>query len=329
MLQIIHKEHELCLKSIRVKKPYSVGNRKIFVITHNLIDPLLIQTPAVVLPYNYSLFDNNYFQIDILVKDRLFISLLDKMVSHIWRRISIYEKNLVLKDWLYIPKELTADDCAKIRLKNENVNNVSVFTSERHEMSYRNLSKNDMIQAIFQIEKIIVDLHDNCTFYFKVLQIKKCFQSKDTIFNKCIMDNDTDVSKYEKMLSYGISVDAVCHKMQIDSIGQHVIDYFRKIKTCSKTGPPPPPPKKGPPPPPPMMPPPPPPPMMAGTTNKTDLKFLQDIKSGNFKLRKSNQEVQSNKLKLKETLKSMRNGLEPPSLEDILAAKSRLIKLNK
>jgi hypothetical protein len=294
---------------IRIKKRCMVSEDiSIFPIVFNN-DPLLIQTPCATLAYQYMLFDNKYFQMDLSINDTLFINMIQKLVSFLLENKALQQfiSTLFLKNNI----QLLSPSLIKLRLQNDNVDSIQVFNASRERILLNNISKFDQIYAIFQVDKFVI-CKTNMYFTFKVVQIKKLWLSSGDLANNKCMIIEFDDTKYKKMLSIGISIDAVEHKMKMDNIpSSHILDFMKQPGQQSRKMLIPPPP----PPPPPKLPPPPPPPMLP-PSNLMKMAFLGDIKNQNFKLKK---------IVVSEYEKN--ENFKPPSLKDILSAKDRLKKL--
>lgn len=310
-MYILSTQDTVNFKSIRIKKPYYVHGKLVYNIFYEN-DPLLCQTPISSIAYNYMVFDNKYFQIDIEISQKEFIDKITSIMQNICQRLKIKDK--IIKDGIrLIPKT----DTHLLRLRNENVDSIKVFNNDKQNIDIKNLSRLDRIIAIFQFDKVIVD-DQQVTFHLNAIQFKKLWLNCDTVSNECMVVAE-DFSKYDKMLSYGIPLEAVKQKMLLESISLIDIDKFiqRKAKPCIS---------------PPQPPPPPPPPTFSNnkiSNNKPMLAFIGDIKAGNFKLKSCVvNEEEKKKTIINKILRNVdQNKYSPPSLEAIIAAKNNLRKV--
>ena len=152
---------------------------------------------------------------------------------------------------------------------------------------------------------------------------------------------DVDLTKYNKMKQLGIQVEAIEHKMIMEGLKKDCIKYWMDFQALRLTHTPLPNKGNGHPP---LPPPPPPPPIVlhqmkgpsfAGGAPKLP-DFLRDIKSNNFSLKKrgENDVTPSNKVNTKLVSKIATKfkddfGYQPPTLQDILNARSSLKKVAK
>jgi hypothetical protein len=322
---IIKKTSDIDVTQIKIKVPYEFNNKKIFNVYYNEDDPLLIETPDCYLPYNYNLYDNRYFQMDLVIlnNDAEFTACLDHIISYIHSKIANkYDVSKTCE--LYHGKN-------KIKLKNNNFDTIRVFNNNRELIDIKNLSKDDRVKCIIQLDKVFINNKmKSDSINFKIFQIKKIDKSIDVFKCPSLFDlsSSIDLSKYDKMLSIGIPLEAVKHKMKLDGINSSDITNYKNNKPPPPPFglPPPPPPPFGLPPPPPPFGLPPPPfgltvahtkPSACIATNKPPtidelLKAKGSLKNGIIKL-----DIKPNKPK---------SPFEPPSLSDILSARNNLKK---
>ena len=306
MVQILTDSSKLDLSTIKIKKPYAVGDRTIYDL-HVNNEPILIQTPVCHVPYAYSLFDNKYFQMDLVVKDDNFKKMLDEIAANIYERIEKYsDATIDKKDMIEIYKK-SEGDSYRLRLKNGNCELIRVFDIHKLRLHIQNIDKNDRVKAIFQIERFIIGA-ENCFFTFKLFQLLKLQSLCDiTKLNDTYLfvENCTDYSKYESMLKVGVPREAVRNKMIMDGLTEDDIDKFDSKPKAAKPAPPPPPPL----------------PLSLKSKHKpvidnARVAFLNDIKGSAFALKP---------VKIEKKSKNTDN-LLVPSLDQILQARSRLKK---
>jgi hypothetical protein len=342
-IHIIHKitADNLSLDKIRVVKPFNFENKYFFNIFYDKNHPLLIQTPLCNLPYRYMLYDNKYFQIDIFFETIEFKILVEKIITHIKEKIITNKKySKLFKDKKYIDSIMSLpNNMFKLRAKNSDVDSINVYNFNRTKIDIRNVERNDQIKAIIQIEKFIID-KDSYTFLFKIMQIKKhCVIDTYSSNVKCLFIEDdspqpiqevqvepNEYGRFLKMLKMGVPMIGVVQKMQLEGYDESDINEFSQMQNNSKVL------SKSPCLP--SPPPPPPPPRISSLGTKKDTQtsqqptfaFLNDIKNGQFTLKKACIVEKDKRDALKEKLMKFVDKLKPapPSLEEILNAKSRL-----
>ena len=347
-INIIHKIENLALDKIRVVKPYNFENKYFFNIFYDRNYPLLIQTPICILPYRYMLYDNKYFQIDMFFDIVEFKNLIEVILKHINNKIKKKYKT-ILNDKNYIDTVMKMpNNMFKLRAKNTNVDSINVYNYNRNRIDIRNIERNDQIKALIQIEKFLID-KDSYSFLFKIIQIKKhCIIDPFSPNIKCLfVENEIDninidininkqLEKYErfsKMLKMGVPMMGVIQKMQLEGFEEEDIAQFTQLKNRKIVSINPSPHSSSLPLPPPPPPPPPPPLSFIGipkSAPQQPLAFLNDIKNGQFTLKKAViTEVDKKELLKAKLMKFVdKSKPAPPTLEDILNAKSRL-KSNK
>lgn len=313
---------KLCfnIDKVQIIKPYIIENKKIFNILYNK-HQLLIQTPLCTLPYRYMLYDNKYFQIDLFFTLQEFKDIIDKIIDPIHKKIK-RRYPLLIKNKNYIDPIMTINDTFKLRAKNLNIESIGVYNYNKNKIDIRNIERNDQIKAIIQLERIIIDI-DSYYFTFKIIQIKKN-QNIDFFspnINCLIKDDDNEIvpvikyEKFTKMLKLGVPIQGVMQKMQLEGFIEVDIKYFLELQNKQKSNMPPPPP-------------PPPPPISFSKSllnkNQEPLAFLANIKNGQFTLKKAIIIDKNNIIKDKILKYVDKSKPTPPSLQDILNAKSSL-----
>lgn len=290
---------EIEYNKIKIKQPYlSSGNKKIFNI-HYGNSCFLLQTPCITLAYKITVYDNNYCTADFLFDDnKSFIMMVESIYDNVCRRISRFEKLP-----LHVRSNIKEN---KLRVKNDNIDSIKCFDASLNLISYKTLHQHDRIKALIQIQRVLLNIESHeLFFHLNVLQIRKMTPLAE--FDKCFLHDD--LTKYEKMLSFGIPLDALRHKMQIDNISTDAIERFFNKKRV-----------KAPPPPPPL----PPCPIAMPENKNGGLPFLNDILKGQFKLKKHEHKQETKKDDILLQLKNVNNGYSPPSLNDLLQAKNSL-----
>jgi len=292
--QIVCSSDDIDINDIKINKPYTThDNRMIFNITRGSNFPLVFQTPTGYVPYDFLTINNNRFQIDIIISESKFVDLLQNIADTITNRISNKYPTSTC-----FPLYTELDNSSyKIRFRNGQKGNVRTFNLKREEIQLSDISKDDKIDVIFQIDKVVCS--DKYTYFsMKILQIRK--HERASIKNTESMFVD-ELDVYKRMVKMGVPIAAVKQKMLLAGVCP------TKIASFSGTGIPPPPP----------LPPPPPPPMLFSVKQQPPpLAFLNDIKNGSFVLKKTN-------LRDK-VLKNVKTNNLVPTLQDILDAKSKL-----
>jgi hypothetical protein len=152
---------------------------------------------------------------------------------------------------------------------------------------------------------------------------------------------DVELTKYNKMKQLGIPVEAIEHKMIMEGLKKDCIKYWMDFQTLRLSHTPLPNKVNGQPP---LPPPPPPPPVVLPQLKDSSLKvgtnklpdFLRDIKSNNFSLKKRGESEITPLTKVNTKLVSKIAskfkddfGYQPPTLQDILNARSSLKKVSQ
>lgn len=302
------------LDVVKVMVPYYIDDKAFFDL-HGGVGriPLLVQTPVCVLRYKYNLYDDGFFSLDLYCTQSKFKDFLDKLMSMILTRVrrkyhGLFNKRMV--------SQLITDE-GKLRLKTPNVDMLSVFDHGKQKVELQQIQKTDRLQALFQIEKLVVDTKI-VYFQTKLLQLKK---------NVVVVNNDLPMFKEEahgmstsvlerfrKMLKMGVPIMAVRQKMTMEGHTEQEIAEVCGLGVRKGGGPPPPPPP-GPPPPPPLR--------LGGMGGPPP--FLKDIASGNFDLKKAAERVVVPKAADK-VLKFVDRSKMVPTLQEILDAKAKLGK---
>ena len=190
-IQVFNNIHNL--QSIKVKKPYKV-NDIIYIFDISFQNqPLLLQSSPCIVPYSYYVFDNKSLQLDIQSCDVPFKNTLTTINKHIINKVSKFDNTILQhKCFLDYVKEVKHDQSNntndfKLRLRNVNVNNVSVFDIKNNLVNLTTIQTFDRIMCLFQIQKLIVQ-KDTYYFQVSVVQIKKLNIPLLTI-KECVIDS--------------------------------------------------------------------------------------------------------------------------------------------
>lgn len=314
------------VNNITVSKPYSVtDNTYVFNIKY-MKNVCLIQTPISIIPYSYSLYDNNSFKIDIISDAYVFHRMLDNISSCIINKINKYDVKYLHDKSIKSITSNVDNKKYKISFMNKDANNIYTFNSKQEPISLTTLHTFDKIICLFELKRLV--LKNNKGFWqTNLLQIKKCSNTIQPSFAHCLIVSANDTStnindkyvSYMKMFQMKIPLEAIRHKMLIDGLTENDFDIWSKTINSQTPRPHPLPPP--PPPPPPLLP-------LNKNISKIPLKnisngpeFLKDISSGNFQLRNTNTIKQK-------VLATVSKEYAPPSLNDIRSALSKLKKVN-
>jgi hypothetical protein len=149
---------------------------------------------------------------------------------------------------------------------------------------------------------------------------KQCKDCLINIVNTLETYGGVNLDKYNKMKSLGVPLEAIEHKMTMDGLNRDCIKYWMDFTKLVSVQAPPPPPL-----------PPPLPTLLTRVNNGAPkppiakLGFLKDIMSNNFALKRVQKEHHN--VNMTKKLKN-RFGYEPPSLDDIVNARSNLKKVS-
>jgi hypothetical protein len=335
MYHIIGRKEDCDIDCIKVKKPYvTSSNIHVFDISYNK-KPLLVQTPVGTIPYSYNIFDNTAFKIDVVFTNNLIYELTNLVHDTILQKINKYNPEMLHKkvciDYINQVNQVKQGEDSpleiKVRLKSPRIDNIGAFDLNRNAIKVSSLQTFDRVICMFQIQRLIV-LKDTYFFQAQLVQVQRLNVNISPLI--CIINDEfshIDFTKYSKMVSLGISIEAVQHKMVLDGLGENAQIHWKSNLLARKTnisksagsiqpcalpcGTPPPPP------------PPPPPLRLSGTSHlQQPMKkpaFLTDILSSNFELKKTS-------IHMPVTKSSIKMGYNAPTLTDILTAKSRLRK---
>lgn len=301
MVNIVVEDKNIDYSKVKIKKPYIVDNNNIFNIYYD-DGPFLIQTPVSFLPDTYNIIDGRSLEMDIIFNDKKFVLLLDKINNYIYDTINKHFDSENIKMY-----KIYNNDDYILNIKNYNYDAIKVFNNDKLIISIQNLSKYDRIKSIFQIEKYIFSKKKSW-FYFKIFQILKLDHGDDITqinSNFLFVQENIDFEKYHKMKQFGVPHFTIEQQMKLDGFNDLEISNFSSRNNSKKNTPPlppPPPPKK-------LIPSPPPPPPL-------NIKLHKNIQNPKQNIQNTHQDQEQ---------KLNKNG--PPSLFEILNAKSRLKKI--
>lgn len=299
-------------KNITVSKPYNVNDDTyVFNIKYKK-GICLIQTTTCIIPYSYSLYDDNSFKLDIVTEASSMYKMMSDICSLVIKKINYYNEEYIKNKNI---REICskAQDKYKLSLRNKDTNNVYTFNSKQEPIALTTLHTFDKVICLFELKRLVIK-NEKVFWQTNLLQIKKCSSTIQPSFSQCLIistDNEnTMYTKYSKMLQMKIPLDAIKHKMLMDGLSENDFNLWSKPQSGPK---------------PPPLPPPPPPPILSSLVKsvKGGPEFLKDISLGNFHLRKA----KSNEVKHK-VLSTVNRDYAPPSLNDIQNALSKLKKTN-
>ena len=190
---------------VKLSVPFKYDNKTIINIIVGNFEPLLIQTPICTVPYRYKLYDDNYFQIDLIHQDDKFKELIDTIINQVCKKVPIKCPNVFEQAF---------------KLKNCDVSTIQVFDGNKNKIDIKSISKHDVVKAIFQIDHVIIQ-EENISFGFKVIQIMKCNPNVNQ--SSCLFDQG-DTERFQKMLSVGVPLEAIRHKMNMENIPSFQIE---------------------------------------------------------------------------------------------------------
>ncbi len=258
---------------VKIMLPYQIDGKNYFDIFYKERgNPLFIQTPVASMPYKYVVYDDKYIYIDLVFSNQDLKVLLDSIAEFILNKIRkkkfikrfMFKVDGTEKDIIPITKIDKIDkDIVKLRLKNSNIDAVTVFDIAKYKIDIRNLERNDRVCAIFQIDKLLID-DESISFQTKLIQIKKQSRLLYDPFcptNRCLfIDTDEqngeedkyatksintpitsqipttvqeqnayiteNFERFSKMLKMGVPLMAVRQKMLLEGLNEMEIDLF-------------------------------------------------------------------------------------------------------
>jgi hypothetical protein len=218
-------DQDVNLSLIRIKKPYIANdNIHIFDISHG-DNALALQTSACVVPYSYYVFDNKSFQFDVHTCDITLKQLLSNINEYILGKIRKYNRAL-LNDKLFLDyvKEVRKEPrCEyRIRLRNVNTNNISVFDKNNGHIDITTLQTFDKVSCLFQIQKLIVQKE---TYYFQasIVQIKK-MNTPLLVLRECLIEDIQDSDDGNDMEN-----NTSCEHDKTDIVPLDMVEHKRQL----------------------------------------------------------------------------------------------------
>ncbi len=310
--------HPPKVENIKIKKPSNMGNKKVFNIYYDYGDgienELLIQSPIMIIPYSVIISENGK-EIQFDCCNDSFVDDMENIRQYIFQRISSKYPDY-FTDKMHLDKIKRKLFGKVFRCHVRDSSDIIVFDQNENQIDIlNNLSAEKKISLIFAIRWFWV-----CNkFYgldFKIYQIKIHLRPTHSLFAKI----EDPYEKYIKMHKLKIPACAIEHKMLLDGLTNDDVQMFLERLKSSIYSPPPPPP-------------PPPPPFTkihssVVTMMKSPLAFLNQIKNGEFKLKKINVEMEAKSKVMNKISKYVDTTRKVPTLDDIISSKSRLKKTN-
>lgn len=238
---IVKTLSDLILKNVKVKRPFtytlpSKVSQTVFRISYKG-QPLLFQTPVVVIPYSYSLYDNERFSLDVILLDNepVFSRLMDSTTEYILQKI---------QKKYHIPS--IVEPCifrSRMRFRTNNIDSIMTFDINNRPLDTRCIQTHDRMLCLFSISRFVVG-DSKCYFQLELHQIKRlesvsCVVSKDACLISApahTVPVSSSLEKYQKMLRFGIPIEAVKQKMILDGLSSLDVTHLASSLTpCNTT----------------------------------------------------------------------------------------------
>jgi hypothetical protein len=284
---------------------------------------------------------------DVVTGMKAFASTVAKIHTYILNKIISYDETMVKDKELVDYVKDVNDEEVRIRLRNTSTHNIMAFDRSSVLMPVSTIQSLDKVICLYQLQRVVVQ-KDLYMFGTCLCQIKRLNVGlKPTATTTCLISTidsmdkygSIDLSKYNKMKQLGIPIEAIEHKMTMDGLKRECIKYWVDFQTLrlpptavdTKGGQSP----KGPPLPPPLPPAFPAFPAFPALPTNVHARpkqpdFLKEIMSNDFRLKKPTAPRIDNKLVGKLATKFKDDfGYEPPTLQDILNARSSLKKVSQ
>jgi hypothetical protein len=236
---VIKTLNDVVMKDIKVKRPFtytlpSKMSQTVFRISH-AGQPLLFQTPVVVIPYSYSLYDNERFSLDVILfkDDPVFSRLMDSIADYILQKI---------KKKCPVPSVLV-EPCifrSRMRFRTNNIDSIMTFDINNRPLDTRCIQTHDRMMCLFSISRFVVG-DSKCYFQLELHQMKRlesltCIIPRDTCLissPECTAPVPSSLEKYKKMLRFGIPIEAIKQKMSLDGLSKVDITNFASSLSTS------------------------------------------------------------------------------------------------
>lgn len=239
---VIRTINDIVMKDIKVKRPFtyilpSKMSQTIFRISYKE-QPLLFQTPVVVIPYSYSLYDNERFSLDVILfkDDPVFSRLIDSTTEYILKKI---QKK-------YPVPSILVEPCifrSRMRFRTNNIDSIMTFDINNRPLDTRCIQTHDRMLCLFSISRFVVG-DSKCYFQLELHQIKRLESltsvvSKDTCLissPSCTAPVSSSLEKYQKMHRFGIPIEAIKQKMILDGLSKVDITHLTSSLSPTTTG---------------------------------------------------------------------------------------------
>jgi hypothetical protein len=315
----ILKSSNIVIDNIIIKKKVSVGNNIFNYPIKYLGDNLIIQTPILYIPfgiYKYgtkSYLDASFLNISVDKEMSEYKGVINSLNNKVVKFISnIY--NIKSKgNWNFIDSVKQSTELYPDRMRFNLQADILIFSDTKKLLDFDYVKAKSYTK--FLVTPVNIWLNDSkYGITWQILQIKIYPQTILNTYSFIDEDNsEPNINKYKshpkyqkyfKMLSCGVPVDAVKHKMIVDNLDPLVLDDGKssdvvnsanKINVQSSLTN-----------------------ILSKTQNKTNVNIMDEIKK-------------NKKAKLEKVIKNSQVntsiGFKPPSMQDILDMKSRLNKI--
>ena len=311
-MDIITGKSNIEISKVKVLRPVAVNSSTYFGISYK-DNPLVIQTPYLYVKYKPIVFENGVYKLDLQLQEES-MGILKMIETHIHTKIR--------KKYPHMTHTFTFSDNV-LRTRSMDFNTVQFFDKKGSPLNGLKLCSGDKVCILVSVDKYIYTSHKSYINY-QILQVQQYILNV-----KMIMESEYDcggkydVEKYNKMLKVGVPLIGVQQKMAMDGVDGSYINSFVQSKGRLQPQP-----NRIPPPPPP-----PPPPKIGGIAPKNkgmDMNAaLNDIKNGNFTLKKMEQvkcfEKDITKSKI---LRMVDTSRTVPTLSEITDALKNLRRIN-
>jgi hypothetical protein len=326
---ILNDNIDHIMKDIGLRKATSLGTKKVVkIFRRSFGDALYIQTPQVTVPYS-GMFSQDMVEVQFDVCHDDFLKRLKSLETGVLDRLRLHLPE-VFQGRTQCSKIRDKEYGPVLRLKIHSLAQTPLFNNEGIQLPtdyYKNALSREQVLYLILWVKWVWWTQTSYGIEYIVMQAK-CAGAPPTSFMFCnptITSNGTTnntnntnntnkkYEKYEKMRSLGIPTGAVKSKMVLDGLGEDAIQEFTQSTGAQ------------------MHPPPPPLSLTSESLpSKPKLTFLSQIKKGEFMLKKApaiDEEAVAKKKMIHKISKFVDTTKTVPSLEDILAARQNLKKV--
>lgn len=235
---VVRTLNDIVMKDVKVKRPFtytlpSKVSQTVFRVSY-AGQPLLFQTPVVVIPYSYSLYDNERFSLDVILLDDepVFSRLMDSSAEYILEKVrKKYRVPSIIEPCIFR---------SRMRFRTNNIDSIMTFDINNRPMDTRCIQTHDRMLCLFSISRFVVG-DSKCYFQLELHQIKRlesipCMVSKDTCLISSSLCTASSLEKYQKMHRFGIPIEAIKQKMTLDGLSTSDITHLTsRLSTCDAT----------------------------------------------------------------------------------------------